>query len=103
MDPRCRNISRLILPAMRASLAEIMKSEYNYRQREIAERLGVVQVSISKYLNKKYSSDIERIKIYINEKGLNRKIIEDIVKGKSPAEIGREMDDLCGTLALELK
>ena len=49
MDPECRNISKLILPAIRASVAQIMREEYNYRQNEIAERLGVVQVSISKF------------------------------------------------------
>lgn len=101
MDPECRNISKLILPAIRASVAEIMKQEYNYRQKEIAERLGVVQVSVSKYLNRKYSPEIEKIRMRIDEQGLSRKIVEDIVKGKPPEEIGKEIDSLCGKLAGE--
>lgn len=51
MDPGCRKISKEILPAVRASVAQTMISECNYRQREIAEKLGVVQVSVSKYLH----------------------------------------------------
>lgn len=99
MDPECRNISRLILPAIRASVAEIMKQEYNYRQKEIAERLGVVQVSVSKYLNRRYSAEIEKLKKEIMEKGMSIKIVEDIVKGRSSEEIGKEIDSLCGSIA----
>jgi predicted transcriptional regulator len=99
MDPECRNISKLILPAVRASVAEIMKDEYNYRQSEIAERLGVVQVSVSKYLNRKYSPDIAKMKTRILERGLGREIVDEIVKGRSSEEVGRKIDELCGRIA----
>ncbi|HUB92848.1 MAG TPA: hypothetical protein VL945_02705 [Candidatus Saccharimonadales bacterium] len=99
MDPECRNISRLILPAVRASIAEIMKHDYNYRQDEIARSLGVVQVSVSKYLNRRYSSEIARMRQGIMEKGLSRGIAEDIANGKTAREIGMEIDRLCGQLA----
>lgn len=99
MDPECRNISKVILPAVRASIAEIMRNQYNYRQKEIAEKLGVVQVAVSKYLNKRYSDEIERIKRYITEHGLITGIVDDIVKGKPSEEIGREIDSLCGSVA----
>ena len=99
MDPECRSISKVILPAVRASIAEIMSNDYNYRQNEIAAKLGVVQVAVSKYLNRKYSRDIGKLKEYLSNKGLSRKIAEDIAKGKSPEEIGVEIDELCGDLA----
>lgn len=101
MDPECRSISKIILPAVRASVAEIMKQEYNYKQGEIAERLGVVQVSVSKYLNGKFSPEIEKVKARIIERSLNREIVKDIVKGRSSEEIGKKIDELCGSLAKE--
>lgn len=102
MDPKCRSISRLILPAIRASIAQIMRQEYNYRQKEIAERLGVVQVAVSKYLNGRYSAEIENVKQYIIKNGLSRKIVADIVGGKPEEEISGEIDSLCGTIAEEM-
>ena len=93
MDPECRIISKEILPAVRASVAQTMISEYNYCQREIAEKLGVVQVSVSKYINKKYSKEISEIVGYIKGKRLEGKVIESIVSGKPTAEISEELDD----------
>ncbi len=102
MDPECRNISKLILPAIRASVAQIMREEYNYRQNEIAERLGVVQVSISKYLNRRYSGEIEKIRKYIDERGLSKGIVSNIVRGEPSDAIGREIDSLCSSIAREM-
>lgn len=101
MDPECRSISKVILPAIRASIAEIMSREHRYKQKEIADKLGVVQVAISKYLNGRYSSEIERLKGEILKKGLSRDIASGIAEGKPSSEIGREIDSLCGTLAAE--
>ena len=58
------------MPAIRAAVAEELSNEYNYTQEEIASSLGIVQVAVSKYLNKKYSSKIAKLKNYIKEKGL---------------------------------
>lgn len=99
MDPACRKISRLILPAIRASIAEIMSKQYRYKQEEIADKLGIVQVAVSKYLNNKYSPDIERLKDYILERKLSDSIADDIARGKPEDEIGTEIDRLCGNLA----
>ena len=99
MDPGCRKISKEILPAVRASVAQTMIIECNYRQREIAEKLGVVQVSVSKYINKKYSKEISDIVGYIKGNRLEGKVIESIVKGKPISEISAELDSLCEDVA----
>lgn len=98
MDPECRIISKLILPAVRASVAETMKRDYNFSQKRIADALGVVQVSISKHLNNRHSSDIESIKQYIGEHGLGRQVIESIIANETPDSIGRKIDELCESL-----
>ncbi len=99
MDPECRRISRLILPAVRASVAEAMRNEHNYRQKEIAEKLGVVQVAVSKYLNGRYSPEIARLKDMITRDGSSRSIIEGIASGESSETIGIEINRLCESLA----
>jgi predicted transcriptional regulator len=98
MDPECRKISKEILPAVRASIAQTMFSEHNYCQREIGDKLGVVQVSVSKYINKKYSKEIGEIVGYIESNRLNRKIVQSIISGEPKEEIVSEIDKLCSEI-----
>ena len=99
MEPNCIGITRRILPAVRASVAEVMKERYNYTEAEIAQRLGVVQVTVSKYLNKRYSSDVESMKSYIMKNNLNAGIVEDIRTGKDAGKVNERIDELCAAIA----
>ncbi len=99
MYPECRKISKEILPAVRASIAQTMFSEHNYCQREIGDKLGVVQVSVSKYINKKYSKEIGEIVGYIESNKLNRNIVKSIISGEPKDEIISEIDNLCSEIA----
>ncbi len=92
-------IGKYILPAVRASVAELMKSTYGWRQEDIADGLGVVQVAVSKYLNEKYSSDVMKIRNYIIKNGLGKEIARSLSEGRSSSEIHAEIDRLCASLA----
>ena len=91
----CKDITKLVLPAIRIAVAESLSKGYNYKQEEIAEKLGIVQVAVSKYLNKKYSKKVEKIKLYIESKGLTENITKSIVSGGKPEEIDNEINALC--------
>ena len=99
MELECRNISKIILPAIRASVSEILDKEYRYRQKEIAEKIGVVQVAVSKYLNSRHSEEIGRLRDYILRSGLARGIVSKIVEGRPREEISLEIDRVCGDIA----
>lgn len=103
MEPECRNISKTILPAVRASVSEILDKEYRYRQKEIAEKIGVVQVAVSKYLNSRYSAEIGRLREHVLKNGLARGIVSKIVEGRPTEEISFEIDRVCGSIAAEGK
>ncbi|MFB6207954.1 MAG: transcriptional regulator [Candidatus Nanohaloarchaea archaeon] len=45
-------ISEELLPAVRSVMARKLKSNYGFKQAEIAEKLGVTQPAVSQYLNK---------------------------------------------------
>ncbi len=98
MEPACRKITRLILPAVRASIAETMNTKYNYTQEDIAEKLGVVQVAISKYLNKKYSKSVADLKTFIVERGLDTGIVKSILNGNDAEHIHTEIERLCTSI-----
>ncbi len=94
----CKRITKVILPAIRASVAEIMCRKYDYRQGEVAAKLGVVQVAISKYLNNRCSRSMDSVKSHILKSRLNEGIIEKILGGGTREEIDREIDALCDSL-----
>lgn len=98
MEPECRLIGRSVLPAVRASIAEQLRSRYRWKQRQIAAGLGVVQVAVSKYLNSHYSADVLRIRAYILKRGLTDGIAAKLASGRCGREIDREIDRLCATI-----
>ncbi|VVB77427.1 Uncharacterised protein [uncultured archaeon] len=99
MDPACKNITKVILPAIRASVAEVLYKDHQYRQKEIADKLGVAQVAVSKYLNGRYSACISQTKNQILRGRLNGAIVKAITGGGTRSEIDREIDSLCDRLA----
>jgi len=83
------------LPAIRAAVAEELSNKYNYTQEEIASSLGIVQVAVSKYLNKRYSSKIAKLKNYIKEKGLADDIVKSIIDKQEKEKIENKINLLC--------
>ena len=51
-----------IIPAARLFIATVLKKRYNMTEQDIADRLGVAQAAVSKYLNGKSSARIAEIK-----------------------------------------
>ncbi len=96
--PECKDIVRVVLPAVRASVAETMHKRYGYNQERIAQRLGVVQVAVSKYLNGRYSKEISHMKDYISKNKLSDTIVDKIEKGGNRKEIDNAIDNLCDEL-----
>lgn len=98
MDLECKSITRVLLPAIRASVAEVMRKRYSYKEQEIAAKLGVVQVAVSKYLNRRYSKQIGDARRLIVREGLNERIVRKILNDASRVDIDREIDALCDKL-----
>jgi predicted transcriptional regulator len=94
-DISCKKIQKLVLPAIRVAIAEELSKKYDYTQEEIAKKLGVVQVAVSKYLNGRYSKEIEKIADYIKSKGLANNIVLNIVNKESKEKIENEIMALC--------
>jgi len=57
--------------------------------------LGIVQVAVSKYLNKRYSNKIAKLKDYIKEKGLADDIVKSIIEKQEKEKIENKINLLC--------
>lgn len=95
MDMECNNITKFVLPAIRINIAEQLGRKYKLNQKEIADRLGVAQVAVSKYLNGDYSDSLKKVVERVKTSGIvDGKVIE-AAKAKDPQEIGRMVNGLC--------
>ncbi|MCL5100556.1 MAG: hypothetical protein M1122_01190 [Candidatus Marsarchaeota archaeon] len=96
MEPRCKSITRVILPAVRASVAQVLSKEYKYNQQQIADKLGIVQVAVSKYLSENYSKEVKDLDAYIIKNNLNKEIISAVISGSNIESV---ISKLCELLA----
>lgn len=90
----------VLLPSIRASVAQELYTKYNYRQDDIAKSLGIVQVAVSKYIHDKYSSRMKEVKDFIISRGLNHEIVDAVVAKKDISEINRRIEVLCNNFQL---
>jgi len=93
----CKKITKEILPAVRAAIAQDLK-KYDYTEEKIASALGVDQVAISKYLNNRYSKQIKTLSAYIIRNKLDASIVDAIRAGKPSSTIDKSIDQLCNKI-----
>ena len=93
----CITITSVILPAVRASVAEKLL-QMGYGQESIAKELGIAQAAVSKYKNQRYSEKIKHIKNYIDEGKLYTGIIESIETKKGKENVEKDINSLCENL-----
>ena len=98
---RCLNISKVILPAVRINIAKQLDSKYDLRQKEIAGKLGVAQVAISKYLNGNYSESLKKAVKKIEQSGMIDGAVTKLVKMDSADEVDVVVSELCTRIATD--
>jgi len=55
----CETAIDYFFPALKASIARELLSEYSFNQTDVASKLGVTQAAVSKYLGGHYSAGIK--------------------------------------------
>ena len=91
----CRTVTKLVLPATRAWVAQTLHEKYGYTQQKIADQIGIVQVGVGKYINKKYSEEVKEVVEYIEENAIAEEIVEGVLKGDKTKDTERKIDKLC--------
>jgi predicted transcriptional regulator len=94
MEPECRRITKELVPAVRAYIIDLMSSRYRYTQKEIAGRLGIAQVAVSKYLNGRYSDEVARLKAVVGRE-MDAQTIRVIMRSRNAADTEREIERFC--------
>lgn len=94
----CARITKIVLPAIRISLAESMSSRYGMSQSDIALRLGIAQVAVSKYLSGRYSESVKKIKNKIVAKGLANEVSATAARTSDSSAINAMVNELCARI-----
>ena len=98
MDLECSSITREMLPAVRAYTAEQLSRKYSMTQAEIAIRLGIAQVAVSKYLNGKYSEKVRRMKERVGKSRKVDGVVSRVAGMTNAIDVGSVINDLCTSL-----
>ncbi len=95
MEPECRALTSELIPAVRAYLAQQMKRRYGMTQQEIAKKLGIAQVAVSKYVNLRYSTAVAKAAVGISKQIDETRFVDKIIKSRSPDEANQEIERFC--------
>jgi predicted transcriptional regulator len=90
----CESIVKVVLPAIRAGVIKKLYKDKKMSQVEIAEKLGITQAAVSKYLSGNYSKKLKELeKTEEIQENINN-IYESIVSGKARFE--KSVCEYCG-------
>lgn len=101
MEVECINIAKVILPAVRVSIAEQLSSKYKMKQKDIAAKIGIAQVAVSKYLSGGYSRKVGRAVGKIRATGIIDNAAEEIAKADNAAAIRAVVNRVCSKVAYD--
>jgi predicted transcriptional regulator len=82
MKPPCEIVVTKMLPHIRAEVVKILTNDFNMKQIEVSERLGITQASVSQYLSSVRGGDGEFQKMFPEMEDFARAIAEKIVSGE---------------------
>jgi hypothetical protein len=54
-------MAKQIIPAVRVTVTKQLYTRHNFNQERIAEKLGITQAAVSKYLSGKYTQQIKQL------------------------------------------
>ncbi len=78
--PICEVVVTRILPTFRGEIAVILSKEYDIRQKDIANMLGITQASVSLYLNASRGQDNILMELYPEIPFLAAKAAKTMIK-----------------------
>ncbi len=95
MYTSCDEVFKLTIPAVRISVAKVLKRKYGMNQLEIARALGITQAAASKYLSGRHSAKIIKLEKLIHSKKLDDQVATEIKKDRRSAS--KRFDELASS------
>jgi predicted transcriptional regulator len=87
-----------ILPTIRAKLAQVLIQEYNLKQVDVAEKLGVTQAAVSHYNTHTRGADQTILQLFPEIEGFVEDLAKDIVEGMPRDQQVARLNNICWQL-----
>ncbi len=84
MQILCEKLTKLSIPAIRAEVSCELYKKYGMSQKAIAEKLGIAQPAVYKYLNGSYSKNVAEVAKFLSSSKACRHISKAIASGCKP-------------------
>ncbi len=103
MKPPCEIIVTKMLPHIRADVVKILTRDYNMKQIEVSERLGITQASVSQYLSSSRGGDEQFQNMFPEMEGYAKAIADRIASGERKEEQVALLCEICSKIREEDK
>ena len=100
MHYRYEDAVKVTIPAVRIAVAIALSKEHGMSETVIANRLGVAQAAVSKYLSGRYSARIGRLVRLIIEKKMHVELVNAINLGQKRENIAILTDKIASNRML---
>lgn len=95
MKPECEKFAKIIVPVLRARVAQTLAKEYDMQQYEIAKKLGVTQAAVSFYLAKERGADASMVRKFPEISQSAKKMAKAMNEGRKDGALTDILCDLC--------
>lgn len=83
MKPPCEIIVNKMLPHIRANMVRILIHDYNMKQIEVSQKLGITQASVSQYLASVRGRDDAFLKAFPEMENYAKTLAEKVASGEN--------------------
>ena len=82
MKPPCEMIVTKVLPSIRAAIVKVLLDDYNMKQTDISELLGISQSAVSQYYTSARAGDDRLYSVFPEISKYAKDVADKVVKGK---------------------
>lgn len=91
---------KIAIPAVRIAVAKELRKNHRISEHDIAVCLGIAQAAISKYLNGRYSKNVEKVVSAIESKGMQHRVVKEILSKGKEANVSKAIDEVASRAIL---
>ena len=102
MKPKCEELSKIVIPSIRALVAELLIKKFNFTQIQVAKALKISQPAVSYYL--RYKRGKKAIQAIRNCAAMSKieELARKIAEGASEKEVRIMFCKVCQEVSKEL-
>jgi predicted transcriptional regulator len=92
LNRECEKAMRFTIPAVRVAVSRALSKEHGMSETLIANRLGIAQAAVSKYISGNYSKRVARIVGAVVSQKAHLPVVKEILKNGKAGRVSELID-----------